>query len=167
MLGLKLNHVSKKGSWRQIPIKFQWKCINFHWKMYLKMSCATWHPLCLGFNSLRPSHAYSVSNLTIIGSDDGLLPLVSTKPLSGILSIGPLGTNFSEIIIKILTFSFKKMHWKMSSGKWRPFCLGLNVLMCLWTMRWHAYHMLYTCCILCTWTYSIGSFNQEISVLPS
>ena len=46
------------------------------------------------------------------------------KPL-----IGPLGTNFSEIWIGILSFSFKKMHLKMSSGKWRPSCPGLNVLM--------------------------------------
>ena len=43
--------------------------------------------------------------------------------------IGPLGTNFSEILIEILTFSFKKMHLKMTSGKWRPSFLGLSVLM--------------------------------------
>ena len=42
--------------------------------------------------------------------------------------IRPLGTNFSEIIIKIHMFSFKKMHLKLSSEKWRPFCLSLNVL---------------------------------------
>ena len=47
---------------------------------------------------------------------------------AGILLIGPLGTNFSEILIEILTFSFKKMHLKVSSTKRRPFCLGLNVL---------------------------------------
>ena len=41
--------------------------------------------------------------------------------------IGPLGTNFSEILIKIETFSFRKIHLKMSSGKWRPFCLSLSV----------------------------------------
>ena len=29
---------------------------------------------------------------------------------------------------KLSDFSFMKMHLKMSSGKWRPFCLGLNVL---------------------------------------
>ena len=29
---------------------------------------------------------------------------------------------------KICTFTFKKMHLKMSSVKWRPFCLGLNML---------------------------------------
>ena len=46
----------------------------------------------------------------------------------GILLIGPLGTIFSEILIKIYTFSLKKMHLKMSSGKCQPFCLGLNVL---------------------------------------
>ena len=47
---------------------------------------------------------------------------------AGILLIGPLGTNFSEFPIEIHTFSFKKMHLELSSGKWRPFCLGLNVL---------------------------------------
>ena len=46
----------------------------------------------------------------------------------GVLLIEPLGTNFSETLIEIHIFSFKKMHLKMSSAKWRPFCLGLNVL---------------------------------------
>ena len=32
------------------------------------------------------------------------------------------------MLIEIHTFSFKKIHLKMSSGKWRPLCLGLNVL---------------------------------------
>ena len=39
-----------------------------------------------------------------------------------------MGTNFGEIPIEIQTFSLKKIHLKMSSGKWRPLCLGLNVL---------------------------------------
>ena len=42
--------------------------------------------------------------------------------------IGTLGTNFNEILSEIRTFSFIKMHLKMSSAKWRPFILGLNVL---------------------------------------
>ena len=46
---------------------------------------------------------------------------------AGILLIGPLGTKFNEILILIHTFLFKKIHLKMLSGKWRPFCLGLNV----------------------------------------
>ena len=72
-----------------------------------------------------------VGNLTIIGSDKGLSPgrcQAITWNNDGILLIGPLGTNFSEMLIEIHTFSFKKIHLKMSSGKWRPFCLCLNVL---------------------------------------
>ena len=42
----------------------------------------------------------------------------------GILLIGPLGTNFTEISIEILTFSFKKMRLKVSPAKQRPFCPG-------------------------------------------
>ena len=79
-----------------------------------------------------PNDAYiCVGNLTIIGSDNGLSPgrrQAITWTNVGILLIWPLGTNFSEMLIEIHTFSFKKIHLKMSSGKWRPFCLGLNVL---------------------------------------
>ena len=72
-----------------------------------------------------------VSKLTIIGSDNGLSPgqrqaIFWTS--AEILLTGSLATNFSEILIEIQTFSFKKMQLKMSSAKWRPFCLGLNVL---------------------------------------
>ena len=72
-----------------------------------------------------------VGKLTIIGSDNGLSPgrrqaIIWTN--AGILLIEPLGTNFSEILIGIQIFSFKKMRLKMASAKWRPFCLGLNVL---------------------------------------
>ena len=72
-----------------------------------------------------------VGVLTDIDSDNGLLPerrqaIIWTNV--GILLIGPLGTNFSEFLIGIHAFSFKKMHLRMSSAKWRPFCLGLNVL---------------------------------------
>ena len=72
-----------------------------------------------------------VGKLTIIASDNGLSPgrrqaIIWTN--DGILWIGPLGTNFNEILIEIHTFSFKKMHLKISSAKWRPFCFGLNVL---------------------------------------
>ena len=83
-------------------------------------------------NSLRPSDAYiCVVNLTIIGSDNGLSPGRHQAIIwsnTGILLIGPLATHFSEILIGIQTFSFKKMHLKMSSAKWRPFCPGVNVL---------------------------------------
>ena len=72
-----------------------------------------------------------VGKLNIIGSDNGLSPrrrqaIIWTN--AGILLIRPLGTKFSEILFRNQTFSFKKMHLKMSSAKWRPFCLGLNEL---------------------------------------
>ena len=72
-----------------------------------------------------------VSELTIIGSDNGLSPVRRQAIIwnnDGLLLIEPLGTNFSEILIGIQTFSFRKMHLNMSSAKWRPFCLGLNLL---------------------------------------
>ena len=82
---------------------------------------------------LRPEDRYIyVSKLTNIGSDNGLSPgrhqaIIWTN--AGMLLIGPLGTNSSEILIKIHKFSYKKViHLKTSSAKWRPFCLGLSVL---------------------------------------
>ena len=72
-----------------------------------------------------------VGNLTIIGSDNGLSPgrrqaIIWTN--AEMLLIGTLGTNSSEIVIEMHTFSFKKTHLKLSSAKWQPFYLGLNVL---------------------------------------
>ena len=77
----------------------------------------------------RVTHA-CVGNLTTIGLDNDLSPgrhqaVIWTN--AGILLIGPLETNFSEVVIEIHIFSFKKMNLKMS-GKWRPSWLGLSVL---------------------------------------
>ena len=57
-----------------------------------------------------------LSKLTIISSDNGLSPgrrqaIIWTN--AGKLLFGPPGTNFSEILIEIHTFSFKKMHLKI------------------------------------------------------
>ena len=92
------------------------------------------HMASLGHSELthcgRVTHI-CVGKPTITGSDNGLSPgrrqaIIWTK--AGILLILPLGTNFSEFLIVIHIFSFNKMHLKMSPAKWRPFCLGLNVL---------------------------------------
>ena len=60
-----------------------------------------------------------VSDLTIIGSDNGL-------------SLGRwqaiIWANAGILLAGSFFSLFKKMCLKMSSGKWRPFCLGLNVL---------------------------------------
>ena len=72
-----------------------------------------------------------LTKLTIIGSDNGLSPgrrqaIIWTN--AEILLIGAFGTNVCEILIKIYTFSLKKIYLKMSSGKRQPSCLGLKVL---------------------------------------
>ena len=70
------------------------------------------------------------SKLTVIGSDNGWLPGWHQAIIwvnAGIFLIGPLGTKFSEILIKIYLFSLKNIHLKMLSGKWRPVFLVLNV----------------------------------------
>ena len=48
--------------------------------------------------------------------------IISTN--AGLLSIGPLRTNFSEILMNIQKLSFTKTHLKLPSAKWRPFCPG-------------------------------------------
>ena len=70
-----------------------------------------------------------VGKLTIICSDNGLSPdrrqaIIWTN--AGLLLIGPLGTNFSEILIEIIIFSFKKMRlkWAMLA---RPQCVSAPV----------------------------------------
>ena len=91
----------------------------------------------ISFNTTVPLTHWSrathicVGELTIIGSDNGLSPgrrqaIIWTN--AGILFIRTLGTNFSEILGEIHSFSFSKMQLKMSSAKWRLFGRGLNEL---------------------------------------
>ena len=78
------------------------------------------------FNSSPASAAYMASvNWVSIGSDDCLAPIRHQAIFStnaGLLSVGPLGTNFSKILIKIQDFSFTEMHLNIASVKWWPFC---------------------------------------------
>ena len=104
----------------------------------LNLFSAIWKYISISYNFLshwgRMTHI-CVSKLAIIGSDNGLSPgrhqaIIWTN--ARILLIGPLGTNFSAILIEIYTFLFKKMHLKMSSRKCRPFlswsqCVNTNI----------------------------------------
>ena len=73
----------------------------------MKMSSAKYCPFPLGLIMLTHSGRVThicVNELTIIGSDNGLSPSrrqAITLTNDGILLIGPLGTNFSEILIEI------------------------------------------------------------------
>ena len=100
------------------------------WRIISYIGFLSEMPLLLLTHWGRVTHI-CVGKLTIIGSDNGLSPgrpqaIIRTN--AGILLIRPLGTNFSEILSEINTFSFKKMYLKMSYGRWRQFCLSLNVL---------------------------------------
>ena len=113
------SHLANDGHFIQCIEEIMWLC---------------WYAMSLEIYTLihwgRVMHIY-ISKLSIIGSDNGLSPdrrqaIIWTN--AGMLLIRTLGTNFSDFLSQIRAFSFKKMHLKMSSGKWRPSCLGLNVL---------------------------------------
>ena len=99
--------------WRLINVRHFFLCFNVltHWGRVTHMC---------------------VAKLTIIVSDNGLSPgrrqaIIWTN--AGILLIGTLGTNFSEIFIELPQFSFKKMYLKMASDQCPSCCLCFNVLM--------------------------------------
>ena len=73
-----------------------------------------------------------VSRLTTIGSDNGLPPGRRQAIIwsnAGILLNWTLIRNrFQWNLKRNWYILFKQMRLKMSSGKWRPYCLGLNVL---------------------------------------
>ena len=93
--------------------------------------------ICCDHTTIQPAlieaewRIYASLNWAIIGSDNGLSPVRRQSIIwtnAAIFLIGPLGTNFSEILIGIQTFSFKKLHLKTLSAKWRLFCLGVSEL---------------------------------------
>ena len=132
-------------------------CVRVHISMHMNINSYTPVTIPSGFEAKMRLHQFRylthwgrvthicVSKRTIVGSDNGLSPgrrqaIIWTN--AGILLIRTLRTNSSEILIKIITFSFMKMRLKVSSAKRRPFCLGLNVLSnicvrsnCLWHDR--------------------------------
>ena len=75
------------------------------------------------YDTLLSASVYLPSLIQIIACHQAII-----WTIAGILLIQTSGTNFSEILSKIQTFSIKKMHFKMSSAKWYPFCFSLNVL---------------------------------------
>ena len=98
---------------------------------------ATFYPRVLLSKLISPKRRINASvNRVSIGSANGLSPMPHQAIFwtnAGLLSIGPLGTNFGGIFVKIQNFSFTNMHLKISSAKRWPFCPGgdwLNVLVC-------------------------------------
>ena len=87
--------------------------VSVLWMVFSMMGLTYWR---------RVTHI-CVGNLTNIDSDNGLSPdrrqaIIWTN--AGLLLIGPLGTNFNEILIEILTFSFKSVVCKTAAILSRP-----------------------------------------------
>ena len=98
-----------------------------------------------------------ISKLTIIESDNDLSlgqcqAIIWTN--AGILLIQIMGAHFGEILSKLHTVSFKKMHLKLLSGKWHPF---LSWLQCVKTQQNATNNPLYTWFLRC----SILYFNSS------
>ena len=90
------------------------------------------HRLVLALNVLDACCIYASVNRVSISSINGLSPIRRqdiTWTNADLLSFETLRTNFSEILIAILIFSFKKMCLKLSSAKVRAFCSGGDELM--------------------------------------
>ena len=117
-------------AWKMAAILPRPQCANIPTRSGIRPT-ASLH--CVGLRVLiRPPHwdrdtHICVSKRTIIGSDHGLPPYRRQAIIWTNARI-LLGTNFSEILGEIHSFSFKKMHFKMSSAKGRLFSLGLNEL---------------------------------------
>ena len=130
-------------AWRRSGSLNQWWLV--YWCIYASLALnefSSWNMddflvwTFLFVNSFEPEwHIYASVNFPSL-VQIMVCHLDGTKPLhqaiiwtsAGILSIWPIGTNFSEISIDIDIFSFKKIHLKMSSAKCQSFCLILNVL---------------------------------------
>ena len=109
-----------------------WSCRDkflqeWSWKMKLEPTELIWGTNWYESQQLthwgRVTHI-CVGQLIIICSDNGLSPrrhqaIIWTN--AGILLIRPSEQNFSQILFRNQIFSFKKMHLKMSSAKWRSF----------------------------------------------
>ena len=86
------------------------------------------HHLALMSDEL--SHFHLVPHICVwvsISSGNGLSPLrrqAITKTNAGLLSIGLLGTSFSEIELEFYHLHSWKCIWKCRLPKWRPFCSG-------------------------------------------
>ena len=96
--------------WYQIPFTGNWIPCELTWSNTLIRYCLKImaYYLTYGFNSSPPSATYTCQRT--------VRRQAITCTSTGLLSVGSLGTSFSEIWIWILSFSFKRLHLKMWSA---------------------------------------------------
>ena len=106
------------------------RCLSGQWHFPEDLWASMFHWVV---NSPPHSAACNASvNWVSIGSGNGLSPvwrqaITNTWINTGLLSIGLLGTNFSEIWIGILSFSFKKMHSQLLSARMSAILSRVNI----------------------------------------
>ena len=116
-----------------------------------------------------------ISKIIVIGSDNGWSPgryqaIIWTN--AGIMSIGPLGINFSESdLTEIDTFPFKKIHLKLSSENGVYFVSALsrtkcfNMIAIFFFKYWHSwvyiisYHSFIT-----WWRHQMEAFSALLAI---
>ena len=126
---------------KPLPCAFKSHCLMDVYMILMKQTMKNYSSSQLFHNLLNLDRVVNVtlinwdrvthictSKLTTISSDNSSPVTWTVTSHAGILLIGRLGTNFSEILIVIKTFQFKKIHLNMSSAKWHPSCFGGNVL---------------------------------------
>ena len=119
----------KKNSWNVVMNKLTFSLIMYYyginyqvlitWFQFWKSHCGahSFHPLGRITSGTR---IYASVNWVRIGLGNGLSPVRCQAIIlsnTALLSIGPLGMNFNEILIKIQFFSFTKMHMNISSAR--------------------------------------------------
>ena len=84
--------------------------------------------------SSRAIHAYTRQYTNeIIGSDNGLTPVERQARYlyqCWLIVNRATGNKFQWNLNSNITIFIKKMNMKLTSAKWRPFCVGLNVSIC-------------------------------------
>ena len=98
----------------------EWQLWRYFELYFIQWNCFV---MKIALNYTNPGYSLSLVDTMLPGRHQAII-----WTNAGILLIGLLGTNFSEILIEIHTFSLKKMCLKTSSGKWHPLCLSINVL---------------------------------------
>ena len=109
--------------------RFEWHFIINTLRVYWHLK--RWYKGFWYLNHWGQATHICASTLPLIDSSNGLTPgrrrvIIWTQ--AELLLIEPLGTNVSDILVDIYTFSSKKMLLKMSSWKLGPFCLGLQCI---------------------------------------
>ena len=128
--------------------------LSFSWIGALRQQAIMWanvdpdlrrHMVSLGHNDVTRLPLVPhicVTECLSIGSDNGLSPIRRQAIIwtnAGLLSIEPLGTNFSEILSKRQNFSFTEIHLKISPAKWRPFYPGGDELINFLSFSQHCF----------------------------